>query len=572
MRALEEADLDECEALCKKVHGFERTNELRDAIQAFKPFVAVRDGRITAYASSVAFWPMNHGVAESEEDMQALLLGAAAAVDEPIAFLVPLRSELVPLVLGSGPSPGEADEPDGARRVPGAARAPGSRACSTEAERRELLKKRIARRLGIFSAAALLSLSLAGSASRRRPADRGRRSLDRHRAGRRGGRERGRGRLPHLRREDERHPRLLGRTTPRPGHPARGHLHRGERRRRPHCGVRTNGTVACWGDNGYGQATPPPGTFTAVSAGGAPHLRREDERHPRLLGRQRLRPGHPARGHLHRGQRRRRHTCGMRTNGTVACWGDNAIGQATPPAGTFTAVSAGGDHTCGVRTNGTLACWGDNGERPGHPARGHLHRGQRRRPPHLRGEDERHPRLLGRQRFGQATPPAGTFTAVSAGVDHTCGVKDERRRRLLGRQRLRPGHPAPGHLRRRRGRAPEVTPPAASGRNGTLACWGSNGFGQANPPAGTFTAVSAGGSHTCGVRTNGTLACWGRNGSGQATPPAGTFTAVSAGDFHTCGIRTNGTARLLGHERSARPPRPRAPSPRSAPAASTPAG
>ena len=94
VRALTEDDLDECEALCKQVHGFERTNELRDSLQAFKPFVTVRDGRITAYASSVSFWPMNHGVAESHEDMQALVLGAAAAVDEPVAFLVPLRSEL----------------------------------------------------------------------------------------------------------------------------------------------------------------------------------------------------------------------------------------------------------------------------------------------------------------------------------------------------------------------------------------------------------------------------------------------------------------------------------------------
>ena len=49
-----------------------------------------------------------------------------------------------------------------------------------------------ARRLGFYGgivlAAAFLPLSLAGSASRRRPADRGRWRLDRHRAGRRGGR------------------------------------------------------------------------------------------------------------------------------------------------------------------------------------------------------------------------------------------------------------------------------------------------------------------------------------------------------------------------------------------------
>ena len=54
------------------------------------------------------------------------------------------------------------------------------------------------------------------------------------------------------------------------------------------------------------------------------------------------------------------HTCGVRTDGTLACWGGNSDGQATPPDGTFTQVSAGYLHTCGVRTDGTLACWGRN--------------------------------------------------------------------------------------------------------------------------------------------------------------------------------------------------------------------
>jgi len=102
VRPLQENDLDACEALCKKVHGYERTNELRDAMQAFSPFVAARDGRIVAYASAVSFWPMNHGVAESEDDMKGLLLGAAAAIDEPLAFLVPLRSGLFRSCLEEG--------------------------------------------------------------------------------------------------------------------------------------------------------------------------------------------------------------------------------------------------------------------------------------------------------------------------------------------------------------------------------------------------------------------------------------------------------------------------------------
>jgi alpha-tubulin suppressor-like RCC1 family protein len=51
----------------------------------------------------------------------------------------------------------------------------------------------------------------------------------------------------------------------------------------------------------------------------------------------------------------------VRTDGTVACWGDDSVGQATPPAGAFVSVTSGPDHNCGMRANGTVACWGANG-------------------------------------------------------------------------------------------------------------------------------------------------------------------------------------------------------------------
>ncbi len=63
------------------------------------------------------------------------------------------------------------------------------------------------------------------------------------------------------------------------------------------------------------------------------------------------------------------HACGVQngergnpsySSGTLVCWGDNTFGQATPPAGPFAQVSAGGAHSCAVRTDGTLTCWGDN--------------------------------------------------------------------------------------------------------------------------------------------------------------------------------------------------------------------
>ena len=96
VRAVTTEDVEECAVLCKKVHGFERTGALRDAVEhgPARPFAALRDGRIVAYASAVTFWPMAHGVAETDEDLQALLLGAAAACDEPVALLVPLESPI----------------------------------------------------------------------------------------------------------------------------------------------------------------------------------------------------------------------------------------------------------------------------------------------------------------------------------------------------------------------------------------------------------------------------------------------------------------------------------------------
>jgi hypothetical protein len=88
--------------------------------------------------------------------------------------------------------------------------------------------------------------------------------------------------------------------------------------------------------------------------------------------------------------------------------------------------------------------------------------------------------------------------------------------------------------------------------DGTLACWGSNSDGQASPPAGTYTVVSAGGLHSCGVRTDGTLSCWGSNSFGQASAPGGTFVSVGTGGTHSCGLRADGTVACWGNSADGR--------------------
>jgi predicted N-acetyltransferase YhbS len=103
VRLMREDDLAGCAALCERVHGFGRANELRDALRLFGPCVLVRDGRVVAYASSPTHWPLNHGVAETFDDMRALLSGAAALGGEPLSLLVPTRqSDLFRWCLSEG--------------------------------------------------------------------------------------------------------------------------------------------------------------------------------------------------------------------------------------------------------------------------------------------------------------------------------------------------------------------------------------------------------------------------------------------------------------------------------------
>jgi len=92
VRPLKSEDLNGSALLCTNVCGFERTNELKDALKLFSPFVALREGRITAYTYTYrTTWTLAHGVAETEEDMEALILGIGALSAKPLSFLLPVR-------------------------------------------------------------------------------------------------------------------------------------------------------------------------------------------------------------------------------------------------------------------------------------------------------------------------------------------------------------------------------------------------------------------------------------------------------------------------------------------------
>lgn len=87
-RAASTEDVDACNAVCLHVHGHHRTGELTEAVERGAALVVEHDGRITGYATGLAFFA--HAVGESNEDLKALLM-AADAFGGP-GILVPMTN------------------------------------------------------------------------------------------------------------------------------------------------------------------------------------------------------------------------------------------------------------------------------------------------------------------------------------------------------------------------------------------------------------------------------------------------------------------------------------------------
>jgi predicted N-acetyltransferase YhbS len=81
-------DLAECNRVCMQVHGHDRSGELAEAIAHGMATVVERGGRVTGYATALAFF--GHAAAETNLDLMALIAAAEAFLGPGI--LVPTRN------------------------------------------------------------------------------------------------------------------------------------------------------------------------------------------------------------------------------------------------------------------------------------------------------------------------------------------------------------------------------------------------------------------------------------------------------------------------------------------------
>ena len=238
------------------------------------------------------------------------------------------------------------------------------------------------------------------------------------------------------------------------------------------------------------------------------------------------------------------HTCGIKTDGTVQCWGADDRGRLYPPAGVqFKQISSATWHNCGIRTvDNKLQCWGADDDGRLYPptdstftnvAVGDWHGCAVR-------ESDGTVDCWGKADDWRTWDPPGNFTQVSSGDWHNCGILTTGKGYCWGDEddgRKSPPDTVISQLSSADWHNCAVKP------DNHIVCWGNNDEGRMNAPADVhFVQVSSGNWHSCGITTDGTIRCWGCNDEGRVslTPIGGKFVQIEAGDRHTCAVRDNG--------------------------------
>ena len=149
-------------------------------------------------------------------------------------------------------------------------------------------------------------------------------------------------------------------------------------------------------------------------------------------------------------------TCGLKSNGTVQCWGgiESLRIESPPSTMLFESIDLAGGYACGIIKGGaSLHCWGAVSSlvRNGIPS----------------------PSEDGSRRF----------RAITAGERHACVLLSDNEHHVEN----------------------------LHGSGSSPLCFGDNTYGQLDSPSGEeFLSISAGSSHTCGLRWDFRPVCWGR--------------------------------------------------------------
>ena len=357
------------------------------------------------------------------------------------------------------------------------------------------------------------------------------------------------------------------------------------------CALHEDGTISCWGDNTYGALGNGQGTVDW-----------KDDSADSLAPVEVLGITNATAVASNSG-----HSCALREDGTISCWGNNGSGQlgnrqsrddgsdshSSVPVevadiADATAVTAGQDHSCALHEDGTVSCWGNNYD-------GQLGNGQ--------SQDYENRSV--ENRYGTYSwVPTGVAgitdaTAISAGREHSCAVHRTGAISCWGNNwhgQLGNGQggndeagfdeiendtysPLPVRVVGITDATAVTTGrvhSCAVHRTGVISCWGDTSYGQLGNGQSEYiydssmplevvgitdaTAIATGERHSCALHESGTISCWGRNDDGQLGNGTDTLssvpvevvgitdaTAITASSSHSCALHQDGTISCWGN-------------------------
>jgi peroxiredoxin len=249
----------------------------------------------------------------------------------------------------------------------------------------------------------------------------------------------------------------------------------------------------------------------------------------------------------------RDHSCGLKNDGSITCWGNNSDGEQLFPAGNdFVAIDSGYQHTCAQRNDGTISCWGnDNYGVTTPPADvtflsftcglgaccG------------ITTEETNNALCWGQNTDGQTEVPDGTYIDISiAGGRHACGVLESGEVVCWGKSEGFQGGASPTAVVS--GTYSQIAAAhyftCALDASGTPTCWGGDTYGQASPPGQSYTEIRGGTVHACGLNPDNTLACWGSDSLGRTDCPDGEYSQLDVNQLHSCAVGVDGLISCWG--------------------------
>jgi alpha-tubulin suppressor-like RCC1 family protein len=246
-------------------------------------------------------------------------------------------------------------------------------------------------------------------------------------------------------------------------------------------------------------------------------------------------------------------------DGSMIEWGAPIYVPPPPDTRDIVSVARGGLHECGLRSDGLVICWGDDAD------------AQRGFPspdpdPQSDGARDNPPELA---------PVAGIHdaVAVSAGLMHSCAIRRGDRVSCWGR--VFGDDRAPGNPRR----GTSVTFPSkgveeivaarffscARSSDGHVSCWGDNAEGQLGDGTRArrlspvrvrglddAAQIAAGGAQACALRKNGAVACWGEGWKGlvQIEGFPRVVTRLAVDDIAACALLDDGRVACFRNDAS----------------------